>query len=48
MGSEMCIRDSQFLDLKDKPIERASVELKVLYGREFTGTTDNEGVVKFG
>ena len=42
-GSEL-----QFLDLKDKPIERASVELKVLYGREFTGTTDNEGVVKFG
>jgi|TARA_B100001250_G_C19711098_1_gene749219 flotillin len=42
-GSEL-----QFLDLKDEPIERASVELKVLYGREFTGTTDNEGVVKFG
>ena len=42
-GSEL-----QFLDLKDKPIERASVELKVLYGREFTGTTDNEGLVKLG
>ena len=42
-GSEL-----QFLDLKDEPIERASVELKVLYGREFTGTTNNEGVVKLG
>ena len=38
----------QFLDLKDEPIERASVKLKVLYGREFTGTTNNEGVVKLG
>ena len=42
-GSEL-----QFLDLKDKPIERASVELKVLYGSKFTGTTNNEGVVKLG
>ncbi|MDB4711059.1 flotillin family protein [Verrucomicrobiales bacterium] len=42
-GSEL-----QFLDWKDEPIERASVELKVLYGSKFTGTTNNEGVVKLG
>jgi flotillin len=36
----------QVWDLEDEPIRRASVELKVLYGSTFIGTTDDEGIVK--
>ena len=40
-GSEI-----QVWDMKDEPIRRASVELKVLYGSKLLGTTDDEGIVK--
>ena len=40
-GSEI-----QVWDMKDEPIRRASVELKVLYGSTLIGTTDDEGIVK--
>ena len=40
-GSEI-----QVWDMKDEPIRRASVELKVLYGGKLLGTTDDEGIVK--
>ena len=36
----------QVWDMKDEPIRRASVELKVLYGSTLIGTTDDEGIVK--
>ena len=40
-GSEI-----QVWDMKDEPIRRASVELKVLYGSKLLGTSDDEGIVK--